>query len=215
MFLFKQKTAYEMRISDWSSDVCSSDLAGKTLADAVAEVREAVDFLRYYAAHARADFPHPITLPVPTGERNELILEGKGLFVCISPWNFPLAIFLGQVSAALAAGNAVLAKPAEQTPLIAHAAVQVLLEAGVPGDVLALLPGRGETVGAALTGHDDIIGVAFTGSTEVARAINRGLAGRDGPIRSEEHTSELQSLIRISYAGFCLNNNTVANTSRH
>jgi len=158
------------------------DEAGKTLADAVAEVREAVDFLRYYAAQARADFTHPITLPGPTGERNELILEGKGLFVCISPWNFPLAIFLGQVSAALAAGNAVLAKPAEQTPLIAHAAVQVLLEAGVPGDVLHYLPGRGETVGAALTGHDDIIGVAFTGSTEVARAINRGLAGRDGPI---------------------------------
>src|SRR3546814_2793333 len=92
MFLFKQKTAYEMRISDWSSDVCSSDLAGKTLADAVAEVREAVDFLRYYAAQARADFTHPITLPGPTGERNELILEGKGLFVCISPWNFPLEI---------------------------------------------------------------------------------------------------------------------------
>src|SRR3546814_16107900 len=110
------------------------------------------------------------------------MLEGKGLFVCISPWNFPLAIFLGQVSAALAAGNAVLAKPAEQTPLIAHAAVRVLLEAGVPGDILHYLPGRGETVGAALTSHDDIIGVAFTGSTEVARLINRSLAGRDGPL---------------------------------
>ncbi|MDZ3833251.1 MAG: bifunctional proline dehydrogenase/L-glutamate gamma-semialdehyde dehydrogenase PutA [Sphingopyxis sp.] len=158
------------------------DEAGKTLADAVAEVREAVDFLRYYAAQARADFTHPVALPGPTGERNELILEGKGVFACISPWNFPLAIFLGQVSAALAAGNAVLAKPAEQTPLIAHAAVEVLLEAGVPGDVLHYLPGRGETVGAALTGHDGIIGVAFTGSTEVARAINRGLAMRDGPI---------------------------------
>ncbi|WP_432768458.1 MAG: bifunctional proline dehydrogenase/L-glutamate gamma-semialdehyde dehydrogenase PutA [Sphingopyxis sp.] len=158
------------------------DEAGKTLADAIAEVREAVDFLRYYAAQARADFTYPVALPGPTGERNELMLEGKGVFVCISPWNFPLAIFLGQVSAALAAGNAVMAKPAEQTPLIAHAAVEILLEAGVPGDVLAFLPGRGETVGAALTEHDDIIGAAFTGSTEVARAINRGLAMRDGPI---------------------------------
>ncbi len=158
------------------------DEAGKTLVDAIAEVREAVDFLRYYAAQARADFTYPVALPGPTGERNELILEGKGAFVCISPWNFPLAIFLGQVSAALAAGNSVLAKPAEQTPLIAHAAVELLLEAGIPGDVLAFLPGRGETVGAALTGHDGIIGVAFTGSTEVARMINRSLAGRDGPI---------------------------------
>lgn len=158
------------------------DEAGKTLVDAIAEVREAVDFLRYYSAQARADFTWPVTLPGPTGERNELILEGKGVFACISPWNFPLAIFLGQVSAALAAGNAVLAKPAEQTPLIAHAAVELLLEAGVPGDVLHYLPGRGETVGAALTSHDAIIGVAFTGSTDVARAINRSLAGRDGPI---------------------------------
>ncbi|MFC3786537.1 RHH-type proline utilization regulon transcriptional repressor/proline dehydrogenase/delta 1-pyrroline-5-carboxylate dehydrogenase [Sphingopyxis italica] len=158
------------------------DEAGKTLVDAVAEVREAVDFLRYYAGQARADFTYPVALPGPTGERNELMLEGKGVFVCISPWNFPLAIFLGQVSAALAAGNAVLAKPAEQTPLIAHAAVELLLEAGIPGDVLHYLPGRGETVGAALTSHDDIIGVAFTGSTEVARMINRSLAGRDGPI---------------------------------
>ena len=158
------------------------DEAGKTLVDAIAEVREAVDFLRYYAGQARAGFTHPVSLPGPTGERNELMLEGKGIFACISPWNFPLAIFLGQVSAALAAGNAVLAKPAEQTPLIAYAAVEILLEAGVPGDILQYLPGRGETVGAALTGHADIIGVAFTGSTEVARAINRGLAMRDGPI---------------------------------
>ena len=158
------------------------DEAGKTLVDAVAEVREAVDFLRYYAGQARADFTYPVALPGPTGERNELMLEGKGVFVAISPWNFPLAIFLGQVSAALAAGNAVLAKPAEQTPLIAHAAVELLLEAGIPGDVLHYLPGRGETVGAALTSHDGIIGVAFTGSTEVARMINRSLAGRNGPI---------------------------------
>src|SRR3546814_18492140 len=100
----------------------------------------------------------------------------------MSPCNCPSAIFVGQVSAALAAGNAVLAKPAEQTPLMAHAAVRVLLEAGVPGDILHYLPGRGETVGAALTGHDAVIGVAFTGSTEVARALHRGLPGRDGPI---------------------------------
>lgn len=158
------------------------DEAGKTLADAVAEVREAVDFLRYYAREARQHFSRPTSLPGPTGERNELILEGKGLFVCISPWNFPLAIFLGQVGAALVAGNAVLAKPAEQTPLIAAAAIDLLHRAGVPPEVLHFLPGRGETVGAALTAHPDIAGVCFTGSTEVARLINRTLAHRDGPI---------------------------------
>lgn len=158
------------------------DEAGKTLADAVAELREAVDFLRYYAAEARVHFERPAMLPGPTGERNELLLEGRGVFVCISPWNFPLAIFTGQVAAALAAGNAVLAKPAEQTPLIAAAAVELLHAAGIPTDVLHLLPGRGETVGAVLTSHPGIAGVAFTGSTEVARAINRTLAARDGPI---------------------------------
>ncbi len=158
------------------------DEAGKTLVDAIAELREAVDFLRYYAAQARAEFTHAVQLPGPTGERNELLLEGKGLFTCISPWNFPLAIFLGQVSAALAAGNGVLAKPAEQTPLVAYHAVQLLLEAGVPAEVLHYLPGRGETVGAALTNSEDVIGVAFTGSTEVAKMINRTLANRDGAI---------------------------------
>ena len=158
------------------------DEAGKTLADAVAEVREAVDFLRYYAREARQHFSKSVTLPGPTGERNELVLEGKGLFVCISPWNFPLAIFIGQVGAALVAGNAVLAKPAEQTPLIAAAAIEVLHRAGVPPEVLHLLPGPGETVGAALTAHPAIAGVCFTGSTEVARLINRTLADRDGPI---------------------------------
>ncbi|HET6537579.1 MAG TPA: bifunctional proline dehydrogenase/L-glutamate gamma-semialdehyde dehydrogenase PutA [Sphingopyxis sp.] len=158
------------------------DEAGKTLVDAIAELREAVDFLRYYAAQARAQFTYPVMLPGPTGERNELLLEGKGIFTCISPWNFPLAIFLGQVSAALAAGNAVLAKPAEQTPLIAFYAVKALLEAGVPGDVLHYLPGQGETVGAALTSHEAIAGVAFTGSTAVAKAINRTLAHREGSI---------------------------------
>jgi RHH-type proline utilization regulon transcriptional repressor/proline dehydrogenase/delta 1-pyrroline-5-carboxylate dehydrogenase len=158
------------------------DEAGKTLADGVAEVREAVDFLRYYAAAARRDFAALRPLPGPTGERNELVLEGKGLFVCIAPWNFPLAIFLGQVAAALAAGNAVIAKPAEQTPLIAYAAIQLLHDAGVPADVLHYAPGRGETVGARLTTHPAVHGVAFTGSTEVASVINRSLAARDGPI---------------------------------
>lgn len=158
------------------------DEAGKTLADAIAEVREAIDFLRYYASEGRRHFSRSMSLPGPTGERNELILEGKGVFVCISPWNFPLAIFLGQVGAALVAGNAVLAKPAEQTPLIAAAAVDVLIRAGVPTEVLHFLPGRGETVGAALTAHPVIAGVCFTGSTEVARLINRTLAGRDGSI---------------------------------
>ncbi len=156
--------------------------AGKTLNDALAEVREAVDFLRYYAARARADFAAPKPLPGPTGERNELALHGRGLFVCISPWNFPLAIFCGQVSAALAAGNAVIAKPAEQTPLIATAAVGLLHEAGVPGDVLHLLPGDGPTVGAPLIADPRIAGVAFTGSTETAKLINRTLAARDGAI---------------------------------
>ncbi len=157
------------------------DEAGKTLPDAVAELREAVDFLRYYAREARLHCSTPVLLPGPTGERNQLVSEGKGVFACISPWNFPLAIFVGQVAAALAAGNAVVAKPAEQTPLIAIAAVDALHRAGVPRDVLHLVIGDGR-VGAALVGHEAIAGVAFTGSTEVARIINRQLAARDGPI---------------------------------
>ncbi len=156
--------------------------AGKTLPDSVAEVREAVDFLRYYAAQARAQFGAPERLPGPTGESNELQLHGRGVFVCISPWNFPLAIFLGQVSAALAAGNSVIAKPAEQTNLIGHAAVKLLHEAGVPEAVLQFLPGDGATVGAALTRDPHVAGVAFTGSTDTARAINRALAARDAAI---------------------------------
>lgn len=155
---------------------------GKTLPDAVAEVREAVDFLRYYAAAARRDFAGPQALPGPTGERNEMTLHGRGVFVCISPWNFPLAIFTGQVAAALAAGNAVIAKPAEQTPLIAAEAVRLMHRAGVPESVLHFLPGRGETVGAALVANPRIDGVVFTGSTETAQAINRTLAARTGPI---------------------------------
>jgi RHH-type proline utilization regulon transcriptional repressor/proline dehydrogenase/delta 1-pyrroline-5-carboxylate dehydrogenase len=156
--------------------------AGKTLPDAVAELREAVDFCRYYAARARADFAGPQVLPGPTGERNQVALHGRGVFACISPWNFPLAIFTGQIAAALAAGNAVLAKPAEQTPLVAAAALRLWHRAGVPGEVLHLLPGDGPSVGAPVVADPRTAGVAFTGSTETARAINGALAARDGPI---------------------------------
>lgn len=154
---------------------------GRILPDACSEVREAIDFCRYYAARARADFAFPKILPGPAGERNELSLHGRGVFACISPWNFPLAIFTGQIVAALAAGNAVIAKPAEQTPLIAARAVEILHEAGIPGDVLHLLPGEGN-IGAAIVNHVRIAGVAFTGSTDTARAIAQSLARRDGPI---------------------------------
>ncbi|WP_374557846.1 bifunctional proline dehydrogenase/L-glutamate gamma-semialdehyde dehydrogenase PutA [Thermomonas sp.] len=161
--------------------MCTKE-AGKTLADGIAEVREAVDFLRYYALQAREHFA-PIALPGPTGEANQLQLAGRGVFACISPWNFPLAIFLGQIAAALAAGNTVIAKPAEQTNLIGFAAVQLLHEAGIPQDVLQYVPGDGATVGAALTRDPRVAGVCFTGSTETARLINRALAGREaGPI---------------------------------
>ena len=155
--------------------------AGKTHDDTLAEVREAVDFFRYYADHAAREFETPESLPGPTGEANSITLCGCGVFVCISPWNFPLAIFLGQIVAALAAGNAVIAKPAEQTSIVAVEAIKLLHAAGVPKDVLMLTLGDGE-VGAALTGHKDGAGVAFTGSTEVARIINRTLAAKDGPI---------------------------------
>jgi len=155
---------------------------GRTIPDALAELREAVDYLRYYAQRARSDFAMPAPLPGPTGERNQISLHGRGVFACISPWNFPLAIFTGQVAAALAAGNAVVAKPAEQTPLTAVAAVRLLHQAGIPGDALHLLPGTGEAVGAPLVADPRIGGVAFTGSTETARRINLVLAGRDGPI---------------------------------
>ncbi|HVZ52724.1 MAG TPA: bifunctional proline dehydrogenase/L-glutamate gamma-semialdehyde dehydrogenase PutA [Pseudolabrys sp.] len=153
---------------------------GKTLDDCVSEVREAADYCRYYAAEARrALVPQP--LPGPTGESNELRYRGRGVFVCISPWNFPLAIFVGQIAGALAAGNAVVAKPAEQTPLVAYEAVNLLHGAGIPASALHLVPGDG-AVGALLTGDRRVAGVAFTGSTEVARRINRALAAKDGPI---------------------------------
>jgi len=156
--------------------------AGKTLVDAVLEVREAVDFLRFYASEARRQFTRALPLPGPTGERNELRLHGRGIIAAISPWNFPLAIFTGLVSAPLAAGNAVIAKPAGQTPLIAAFAVELMHKAGIPKDIVQLAPGAGRVVGGTLTAHPLLAGVVFTGSTETARMINRTLADRDGPI---------------------------------
>ncbi|MCB1562002.1 MAG: bifunctional proline dehydrogenase/L-glutamate gamma-semialdehyde dehydrogenase PutA [Alphaproteobacteria bacterium] len=156
--------------------------AGKTIPDALGEVREAVDFCRYYANRARADFgAGGEDLPGITGESNRLSLHGRGVFVCISPWNFPLAIFTGQITAALIAGNSVIAKPAEQTSLIAMYAVQLMHKAGIPGGAINMLSGDG-TLGAALVAHKDVAGVAFTGSVEAAHAINRALAAKDGPI---------------------------------
>jgi RHH-type proline utilization regulon transcriptional repressor/proline dehydrogenase/delta 1-pyrroline-5-carboxylate dehydrogenase len=151
--------------------------AGKTVGDAVAEVREAVDFCRYYAVQARVQI-QPEILPGPTGERNELHLVGRGVFACISPWNFPLAIFLGQVCAALVTGNAVVAKPAPQTPLIAFRAVELAWQAGIPHDVLHFLPG-GVEVGDAIISHTQVKGVAFTGSMPTARTIARNLLKDD------------------------------------
>jgi RHH-type proline utilization regulon transcriptional repressor/proline dehydrogenase/delta 1-pyrroline-5-carboxylate dehydrogenase len=155
--------------------------AFKTWGDAVAEVREAVDFLRYYAQEAQRIMV-PLELPGPTGESNQLRLVPRGPWVCISPWNFPLAIFTGQVAAALVTGNTVLAKPAEQTPAVALEAVQLLHAAGVPAAVLQLLHGPGETIGAGLVAAPGVAGVVFTGSTQVARIIHRALAAKDGPI---------------------------------
>jgi RHH-type proline utilization regulon transcriptional repressor/proline dehydrogenase/delta 1-pyrroline-5-carboxylate dehydrogenase len=155
--------------------------AGKTIPDALAEVREAVDFCRYYALRAEADMAQPDRLRVAR-DGGSARLEGGGVFCCISPWNFPLAIFAGQITAALAAGNAVIAKPAEQTPLIAAAGVELMHRAGIPGDVIQLLPGDGKEVGGPLVADPRITGVCFTGSTEVALLINRQLARRDGPV---------------------------------
>jgi len=155
--------------------------AGKTLGDGLAEVREAIDFCRYYAQEARRLFGEDRLMPGPTGEENRLRHRGRGVFVCISPWNFPLAIFVGQIAAALVAGNTVVAKPAEQTPLVGALAVKILHEAGIPAGALQFVPGDG-AIGAALIGDRRVAGVAFTGSTEVARIINRTLAAKDGPI---------------------------------
>jgi RHH-type transcriptional regulator, proline utilization regulon repressor / proline dehydrogenase / delta 1-pyrroline-5-carboxylate dehydrogenase len=156
--------------------------AGKTMPDALGEVREAADFCSYYAALCRKHFCVAEVLTGPTGESNELTLTGRGVFAAISPWNFPLAIFLGQIAAAFAAGNAVVAKPAEQTPIIAFEAVKLLLDAGMPKEAIALVPGNGETIGARLVADPRIAGVVFTGGTNTAQAINRALASRAGPI---------------------------------
>ena len=178
--LFAMADALETRMEDFVALMAKE--AGKTFPDSIAEVREAVDFLRFYAHEARRLFSGLSRLPGPAGETNHLGLAGRGVFVCISPWNFPLAIFTGQIAAALAAGNTVLAKPAEQTPLVAYEAVKLFQDAGLPGDVLHLLPGDGETVGAGLVGLPGIAGVCFTGSTQVAKIIQRSLAEKDGPI---------------------------------
>ncbi len=161
--------------------LCVSE-GGKTIPDSISELREAVDFFRYYAAQAQRHFGEPLVMPGPTGEHNTYGLRGRGVFVCISPWNFPLAIFTGQVAAALAAGNAVLAKPAAPTPLIAYRAVQLMLEAGVPADVLHFIPGSGSLIGRRAVADPRVAGVVFTGSTGVAQTINQTLAHRDGPI---------------------------------
>ena len=161
--------------------LCVSE-GGKTIPDSIAELREAVDFFRYYAVQAQRHFGAPLVMPGPTGEHNTYGLRGRGVFVCISPWNFPLAIFTGQVAAALAAGNAVLAKPAAPTPLIAYRAVQLMHEAGVPADVLHFIPGSGSLIGRRAVADPRVAGVVFTGSTGVAQTINQTLAHRDGPI---------------------------------
>lgn len=170
---------FEQRLSEFMALAIKE--AGKTLNDALAEVREAVDFCRYYAMRARLDLI-PQLLPGPTGEENWLSFQGRGVIACISPWNFPLAIFIGQVTAALVTGNTVIAKPASQTPLIANAAVQLLHEAGIPGDVLQLVPASGAVIGPKITFDPRVKGIVFTGSTETAREINQGLASREGGI---------------------------------
>jgi RHH-type transcriptional regulator, proline utilization regulon repressor / proline dehydrogenase / delta 1-pyrroline-5-carboxylate dehydrogenase len=155
---------------------------GRTLADALAEIREAADACRYYATRARHEFAQPLKLPGPSGESNALYLHGRGAFACVSPWNFPLAIFVGQVAAALAAGNSVVAKPARQTPLVAAHAVRTLHDAGVPPDVLHFIPGPGADLGTALLRHERLAGVALTGSTATAWSMQEQLAHRRGAI---------------------------------
>lgn len=170
---------FENNLSKWITLLCRE--GGKTVHDSLGEIREAIDFCRYYAAQARTLFV-PVTLTGPTGELNQLTLHGRGIMVCISPWNFPLAIFIGQIVAALAAGNVVMAKPAEQTPLIASEAIHLLHEAGIPKDVLHFLPGSGEIIGARLVVDERISGVIFTGSTETAKQIQQVLSHRNGSI---------------------------------
>ncbi|MCX7124930.1 MAG: L-glutamate gamma-semialdehyde dehydrogenase, partial [Gammaproteobacteria bacterium] len=155
--------------------------AGKTMLDAISEVREAVDFCRYYAKTAR-EILAPLNLPGPTGESNVLRMHGLGTLICVSPWNFPLAIFTGQMAACLVSGNCVIAKPAGQTPLIAAKAVELFYEAGVPKKVLQLMPGSGSKIGGALIADERSNGVLFTGSTETAKSIQKTLADKKGAI---------------------------------
>jgi RHH-type proline utilization regulon transcriptional repressor/proline dehydrogenase/delta 1-pyrroline-5-carboxylate dehydrogenase len=179
-YLYKTADLFEARVAELVARIVFE--GGRTLQDALSEVREAVDFCRYYAFRAEQEFSSATVLPGPTGERNELQLHGRGAFACISPWNFPLAIFVGQIAAALAAGNTVLAKPARQTPLTGYQAVRLMHEAGVPVDVLHFLPGSGAAIGRQLCADQRLAGVAFTGSTDTAWNIQRALAERRGPI---------------------------------
>ncbi|SCV65368.1 Bifunctional protein PutA [Anaplasma phagocytophilum] len=155
---------------------------GKVISDIMAEIREAVDFLRYYAMVARKDIAGTIKLPGPSGEENYMYFESRGVFVCISPWNFPLAIFLGPIAAALVAGNTVIAKPSEQTSLVAYEAVKLFFRAGLPSGALQFLPGEGSALGEVLINNEHVAGVAFTGSTDTANIINRTLAKRNRDI---------------------------------
>ena len=178
LILERAADLFEDRLAELMAIIIAE--GGRTVGDALSEVREAIDFLRYYAARARATLAEPMLMPGYTGEDNRLMLYGRGVFVCISPWNFPLAIFTGQVSAALAAGNCVVAKPARQTPLAGYRAVQILHEAGIPGDVLQFVPGPGGQIGNALVDDPRTAGVCFTGSNVVASGINRRLAAHEG-----------------------------------
>lgn len=177
--LEKAADLYEKHFVDLMARIVKE--GGRTITDAISEIREAVDFCRYYAMCARKDLSI-INLPGPTGEINRLQMKGRGTIACISPWNFPLAIFTGQVVAALVAGNCVIAKPAKQTPLVAALAVELLHEAGIPQEVVQLLPGSGAVIGARLLADERVHGVVLTGSTDTARTINQTLAARKGPI---------------------------------
>lgn len=179
------RATYLLRLADLLQDSQAELMAilvreaGKTIPDALGEVREAIDFCRYYAMLGRQMLA-PVQLPGPTGEENILYTHGRGVILCVSPWNFPLAIFTGQVVAGLVAGNCVLAKPAEQTPLIAARAIDLMHQAGIPKAVVQLLPGKGSVIGAAAVADLRIHGIMFTGSTETARGINQTLANREG-----------------------------------
>lgn len=177
-----EKLADELEANKYELIALCSQEAGKVLQDGIDEVREAVDFCRYYAQQARQLFAQTSALEGPTGERNELFVMGKGVFACISPWNFPLAIFLGQICAALVTGNTVVAKPAEQTGLVAFRTVELMLHVGFPGEVIQLVLGRGAEVGSALSEHACVAGVCFTGSTQTAKRINLSLANKSGAI---------------------------------